>query len=383
MDPVEQIFAQARAPTGSWEGPIQSFWKARQAQQEDIQLGQQQQKIDLEKQILPLKMEAERLSQLETGLDIKNKLAAQQRSVDVKNGEGEALDIMLTADKTPNGYLSEDIFNRIHDLSKRNPAVFAAPIGISLLHNFKGARMADESMRRAQGANLPVRRITVDPETGKETITYEAPDETLQELRRANALRATAQAEGRIGGAGGLTAIARNSKLLEDAQAAYDTTLAAQADASTEEEKSAADVIVQSAKTHLEAIKAFVPHTNEAVKMQHQELMAAYGAQKQALLADLRAVEADFELMGKPKEKASKIKALHDKLNELEKKYFPGLSVGTPATPTIDQDKATVLEDARTAIARVNGMNLPPGKKAEAVAKIKDRLKNLGITEEP
>jgi len=185
-DPVEQIFLQARAPTGSWEGPIQSFWHGRRAAQQDVELGQQERRLQLEEQLLPLRMEAQRLTQIESGLDIKNKLLAQQRTLDVKAGESKALDIMLRADKLPNGYLDDSIFEEMHALSKQNPAVFTTPVGVALLHNFKGARVADEAMQRAKNLGLPATKVTIDPETGKQTITYGStttPSSRMKEIQ--------------------------------------------------------------------------------------------------------------------------------------------------------------------------------------------------------
>jgi hypothetical protein len=164
MDPVSQIFLQARAPTGSWDLPAQMFIQGRQ-------LNQRQQQIDLQREeqdaLLPLRQESQRLANTSLGLDILNKRSQLERDNQVKAGMGEALQLMLDAGANPQGYLASSINDRIRQLAITNPAVLTSPQGQALLNNWRGAHIAAKALDQFGQPS----KVTVDSE-GKTTTTF-------------------------------------------------------------------------------------------------------------------------------------------------------------------------------------------------------------------
>lgn len=198
MDPIEQIFTQARAPTGLWEGASHAFFQGQQAGLQRSQLGLQQRRLQMEEAMQPLKMQAEQLQMREAAAGLDLKLLQKQRDAQILEGQAEAMRIMLDAGSKDGGYLNPEVADRIQNLATRNPAIFTHPTGQALVHSFRGAQVAHRAMEDAKSQGLPIKRIEAvrDREGATEQITFERVDPMAQQRIDNERLRITLQQAG-------------------------------------------------------------------------------------------------------------------------------------------------------------------------------------------
>lgn len=166
MDPITQIFQQAQAPTGKWDGPINAYLQGKQ-------LAQHNRQLNLQEAMAPLEMESRRLSNQETALDIDLKMLAKQRELDVKKGQSELMKLIVESKNTPDGILGTAP-GAMEIARKYGAAVFVTPLGQTWLNNYRGVQAMQEGMTRAKAEGLKPYSSTVT-EGGKSSVIYRNP----------------------------------------------------------------------------------------------------------------------------------------------------------------------------------------------------------------
>lgn len=235
-----------------------------------------------------------------------------------------------------------DARNVLLSLAARKPAVLHSDTYPKLLQEVEAA-VQTETVRMQLKSNEDLRR---EMEAGRMKR-----QKTLDDLRIAQRDLVEQKASDLETGTGTETALGKNSKRLENAQTLYNQAVSDLNSATTLEDQTAAQAIVQTAKVHLDSVMAFTPHANEEARQKHQELMAKYGAQKQRILTELRNVDGQ---MIKPAAKEAKKAALKEELDALEEQYFPQkqpsqVKVAPAPSKFISTDSPPALEPARPA----------------------------------
>lgn len=172
MDPIQQIFLQAQAPTGKSNTGYEAFVEGQRGarQNRELQLKEEEQAA-----MLPIQLEQARLTVNSQLLDINLKRNQLERDNQIKAGQSEALQIMLDAAGLESGYLDPSITERLRKLSITNPAVFTSPTGQAAISNWKGAKAASDAFTRAGMLGLPPKSIAVTDE-GRTTTTFQDVD---------------------------------------------------------------------------------------------------------------------------------------------------------------------------------------------------------------
>lgn len=207
MDPIQQILAQGQM--GDKNGGLQQYYFEGQ------RAGQQQQQINLSKQrllleqrqqdnadaIAPYKAEAERLSNINTGIAIKADTMKLQALTQQNEALPELLNLQLQFAEHPEGFANLDLSQKVQGLTQKFPMAFQPGTqGATLISNMKAAPMLSADVARIIKANELVKAANPDlyvsgfDEKGNIKISRDAAKQPLAATQEIESLMNAAAA---------------------------------------------------------------------------------------------------------------------------------------------------------------------------------------------
>lgn len=181
MDPVSQIYLQARGGTNDFTQPLQAFMQSRQLRQQreqfDEELSFKREQLEQQNAMDQLREASQRLLNQERGLDIQLKILAKERELQLQGARAEGMQLLLEAGHS--GWSTAGLEDKLFNLLDRNPALNGdALVGQPLVKSFLLAREqraaadrlrtgAAAAMTQAEKLGLEPSGLRVDERTGE------------------------------------------------------------------------------------------------------------------------------------------------------------------------------------------------------------------------
>lgn len=202
MDPVSQIFAQSGAGGASGQGFGQFFAEGVQSGQRQQQLNLATRRQQFEEQqssmLMPLQMEATRLQNEQTGIQVQMLFKQQQQQNAALAKLPELIDIQRRFSLSPQGYADSELLDAAQTIFRQAPTLTEHSVGKEILGSAAAAPKLDtafsaiiQANKRLQGTGLYVQRLD---ERGRpvlgETNRAAVPDklEIADEMSRLQSL---------------------------------------------------------------------------------------------------------------------------------------------------------------------------------------------------
>lgn len=186
MDPVSQIFLQARAPTGEGNTGYEAFAQGQQGARQNRQLDMQERRLRLEEEQHPLEVQAKQITAQHYLLDTQLKFLQAQRSLNDKAAEGELLGLSLRAAQSPDGW-NDDLAQQAYSIVTRNPGAGAGQIGLTIAKSIQASKAIQQQKAFLDSQkDMEVSGFTVDPETGRTQVHYRSKSSMTRAFAPAN-----------------------------------------------------------------------------------------------------------------------------------------------------------------------------------------------------
>lgn len=180
MDPISQIFLQARAPTGEGNTGYEAFAQGQQGARQNRQLDAQERRLRLEEEQHPLEVQAKQITAQHYLLDTQLKFLQAQRALNDKAAEGELLGLSIRAAQSPDGW-SDDLAQQAYSIVSRNPGAGAGQIGLTIAKSIQASKAIQQQKAFLDSQkDMEVSGFTVDPESGRTQVQYKRRPELIE-----------------------------------------------------------------------------------------------------------------------------------------------------------------------------------------------------------
>lgn len=180
MDPVEQIFLQARAPAGNSNTGFEAYVEGQRGARQNRQLDLQERRLQMDEELHPLEVQAKRMTAQHYLLDTQLKFLQAQRGLAAKAAQGRLLGLALKASQSPDGW-TPDLVDEMSQILAGTPEAGADQIGMAVMRSAQAGRMIREQRAFLDSQkDMEISGFTVDPETGRTHVQYKRKPELIE-----------------------------------------------------------------------------------------------------------------------------------------------------------------------------------------------------------